>query len=38
VDVFYVTDQRTGEKIFDDGRLGEIRHRLMAAIEEAETP
>lgn len=36
VDVFYVTDQRTGKKIFDEGRLTEIRRRLMEAIEEVE--
>ena len=36
VDVFYVTDQRTAAKITDDHRLADIRHRLIAAIEEVE--
>jgi [protein-PII] uridylyltransferase len=36
VDVFYVTDQHTGQKITDEGRLDHIRHRLVAAIEEVE--
>lgn len=33
VDVFYVTD-RSGAKVTDDGRLGEITRRLLAAIDE----
>jgi [protein-PII] uridylyltransferase len=37
VDVFYVTDQRTGRKILDEQRLAAIRQRLMSAIEEIET-
>jgi [protein-PII] uridylyltransferase len=37
VDVFYVTDQRNGRKIFDEQRLGVIRQRLMSAIEEVES-
>jgi len=36
VDVFYVTDQRSGQKVFDDNRLEQIRHRLISAIEEVE--
>jgi [protein-PII] uridylyltransferase len=36
VDVFYVTDQRTGRKVFDESRLAEVRRRLMEAIEEVE--
>ena len=36
VDVFYVTDQRTGAKVTDDDRLENIRGRLLAAIEEVE--
>ncbi|HVC92099.1 MAG TPA: [protein-PII] uridylyltransferase [Pirellulales bacterium] len=35
VDVFYVTDQ-AGHKVFDEGRLKEIRLQLLAAIEELE--
>jgi len=35
VDVFYVTDQ-SGAKIHDEGRLSEIRARLLAAVEELE--
>ncbi|HUY32054.1 MAG TPA: [protein-PII] uridylyltransferase [Pirellulales bacterium] len=35
VDVFYVTDQ-AGRKVSDEGRLKEIRLRLLAAIEEFE--
>ncbi len=35
VDVFYVTDQ-AGQKIFDEGRLKEIRLQLLDAIEEFE--
>lgn len=34
LDVFYVTDQQTGQKVTDERRLAEIRHRLLAAIEE----
>jgi [protein-PII] uridylyltransferase len=34
VDVFYVTDQRTGAKITDDKRLADIHRRLLAAMEE----
>jgi [protein-PII] uridylyltransferase len=34
VDVFYVTDQRTGGKITDETRLAEIRRHLMEAIEQ----
>lgn len=37
VDVFYVTDQRTGGKIFDEQRLTTIRQRLLTAIEEIES-
>ena len=33
VDVFYVADQRTGQKITDESRLAEIRQRLLQAIE-----
>jgi len=33
VDVFYVTDQQTGEKIEDRQRQEEIRRRLLAAVE-----
>jgi len=36
VDVFYVTDQQTGTKIYDEQRLNAIRQRLIAAIEEVE--
>src|SRR5207248_9555305 len=36
VDVFYVTEQRTGEKVTDEDRLNDIRHRLIAAIEDVE--
>ena len=36
VDVFYVTDQRTGAKIYNEHRLNDIRQRLIAAIEEVE--
>ena len=36
VDVFYVTDQQTGAKIYDEQRLNDIRQRLIAAIEEVE--
>jgi [protein-PII] uridylyltransferase len=36
VDVFYVTDQRTGAKVTDEDRLNDIRDRLIAAIEEVE--
>lgn len=36
VDVFYVTDQATGQKITDEGRLHEIREKLLAAIEAVE--
>jgi [protein-PII] uridylyltransferase len=36
VDVFYVTDQQTGEKITDEDRLAHVRRRLMSAIEEIE--
>ena len=36
VDVFYITDQRSGRKIFDEDRLTIIRQRLMTAIEEVE--
>ena len=35
VDVFYVTDQ-SGRKVTDDGRMEEIRSRLLAAVEELE--
>jgi [protein-PII] uridylyltransferase len=35
VDVFYVTDARTGRRITDETRLEHIRDRLMQAIEEA---
>jgi [protein-PII] uridylyltransferase len=38
VDVFYVTDQRSGQKIFDEQRLATIRDRLMTAIAELEAP
>jgi [protein-PII] uridylyltransferase len=38
VDVFYVSDASTGEKITDEGRLAEIRQRLLAAIEELAVP
>ena len=31
--MFYVTDQRTGDKITDERRLAEIRQQLLAAIE-----
>ncbi len=34
VDVFYVTDQETGEQITDDARINEIRQRLFAAIDD----
>lgn len=34
VDVFYVTDQHSGEKVTDEQRLARIRQRLMAAIDE----
>jgi [protein-PII] uridylyltransferase len=37
VDVFYVTDQRSGHKIYDEQRLAVIRERLMSAIEEVES-
>jgi [protein-PII] uridylyltransferase len=33
VDVFYVVDAASGEKVFDENRLTEIRQRLLAAIE-----
>jgi [protein-PII] uridylyltransferase len=33
VDVFYVVDAATGEKVTDEHRLGEIRRRLLEAIE-----
>lgn len=33
VDVFYVVDAATGEKVTDEQRLGEIRRRLLEAIE-----
>ena len=33
VDVFYVADQKTGEKIADERRLAEIRQHLLTAIE-----
>lgn len=33
VDVFYVTDRRSGQKITDEPRLAEIRERLLAAIQ-----
>ena len=36
VDVFYVVDQETGNKIEDDSRVSELRARLLAAIEGAE--
>ena len=36
VDVFYVTDQRTGRKITDESRLAQIRQRLIEAIEDVE--
>jgi [protein-PII] uridylyltransferase len=36
VDVFYVTDQYTGQKVINEDRLAEIRQRLMTAIEEVE--
>ena len=36
VDVFYVTDNQTNEKIFDEIRLTYIRQRLMEAIERVE--
>jgi [protein-PII] uridylyltransferase len=36
VDVFYVTEQRSGAKVTDDDRLSDIRHRLLLAIEEVE--
>ena len=36
VDVFYVTDESQGTKITDELRLGQIRERLMAAMEEVE--
>lgn len=38
VDVFYVSDAATGEKITDERRLAEIRQRLLAAIEELAAP
>jgi [protein-PII] uridylyltransferase len=34
VDVFYVTDQRTGAKVTDEARLRQISDRLIAAIHE----
>jgi [protein-PII] uridylyltransferase len=36
VDVFYVTDQRTGSKITGERRLADIRQRLLVAIESTE--
>ncbi|MCE9544887.1 MAG: [protein-PII] uridylyltransferase [Planctomycetia bacterium] len=36
VDVLYVTDAQSGEKIFDPPRLDEIRRRLVEAIESFE--
>jgi len=36
VDVFYVADQATGDKITDESRLHHIRERLLAAIEAVE--
>jgi [protein-PII] uridylyltransferase len=36
LDVFYVTDQRTGQKITDESRLAEIRRTLLAAVGEVE--
>jgi [protein-PII] uridylyltransferase len=33
VDVFYVADARTGDKVTDEPRLSEIRRRLLEAIE-----
>jgi [protein-PII] uridylyltransferase len=36
LDVFYVTDDRTGEKITDERRLTAIRQQLLAAIEALE--
>ena len=36
VDVFYVTDQRSGSKVTDEHRLSDIHYRLIAAIEEVE--
>jgi [protein-PII] uridylyltransferase len=36
VDVFYVTDQRSGAKVTDESRLAEIRQRLLSAIGELE--
>jgi [protein-PII] uridylyltransferase len=33
VDVFYVADAASGEKVFDENRLADIRQRLLAAIE-----
>jgi len=36
VDVFYVTDQHSGAKIYDEQRLNDIRQRLIAAIEDVE--
>jgi [protein-PII] uridylyltransferase len=38
VDVFYVVDAADGSKITDERRLAEIRHRLLAAIEELAAP
>jgi [protein-PII] uridylyltransferase len=37
VDVFYVTDRASGEKIADEHRLAEIRRQLLTAIELVET-
>jgi [protein-PII] uridylyltransferase len=37
VDVFYVTDE-SGRKLGEDGRLAEIRRRLLEAIEGVESP
>lgn len=34
VDVFYVTDRHTGEKITDEQRMHDVRQRLLAAIAE----